>query len=326
MLNAYTLHDGPPRRLNPGASRQDLRHAVWLDLVDATEAEVALVQAVTGLEVPSRTTIHEIESSSRLSVRNGAIYLNMPMLSAPGGPRGVAVGFVLAPRHLITVRFAPSRSFDGYVAGWTQAMAASHGPAHVFVGLMEAVIDRQADALETVRTDLDHISHRIFDMAGAGGGARREEDRRLRDTLVALGRIGDLISHVRDTQVVAARIVPYVETSAGEWLPRDTRARLRTLSHDITSVTDFANHLNDKLQFMLDATLGFISIAQNNLMKVMTIASVAGIPPVLVAGIYGMNFHLMPELDWTLGYPFALGMIILSTVIPLVGFRWRGWI
>jgi len=77
---------------------------------------------------------------------------------------------------------------------------------------------------------------------------------------------------------------------------------------------------------MLDATLGFISMAQNNLMKVMTIASVAGIPPVLVAGVYGMNFHRMPELDWTLGYLFALGLIVLSTIIPLVALRWRGWI
>jgi magnesium transporter len=172
----------------------------------------------------------------------------------------------------------------------------------------------------------EDISHRIFNLAGKGGGARRDEDKRLRETLVGLGRIGDLISHVRDTQVVAARMVPFVETSTTEWLPRDTCAKLRMLGHDITSVTDFANHLNDKLQFMLDATLGFISMAQNNLMKVMTIASVAGIPPVLVAGVYGMNFHRMPELDWTLGYLFALGLIVLSTIIPLVALRWHGWV
>lgn len=326
MLTAYTNHDGPPRRLDTTATDVVLRRAVWLDLIDATPAEVARVHAVTGVELPDRHTIQEIESSSRLSTRDDAIYLNMPMIGDAHGPSAVDTGFVLTPRHLITIRFGVNRSMDAFAATWRASMAPSHGPAHVFIGMMEAIIDHQADALENVRADLERISRRIFDLASHGRGARRAEERRLRETLGELGRIGDMISLVRDTQVVAARMVPYVEGATATWLPRDTRTRLRTLVHDIASITDFANHLNDKLQFMLDATLGFISIAQNNLMKVMTIASVAGIPPVLVAGIYGMNFHLMPELDWTWGYPWALGLIILSTVIPLAVFRWRGWI
>ncbi|MGE0420051.1 MAG: magnesium transporter CorA family protein [Acetobacteraceae bacterium] len=326
MLNAYTIHDGPPRRLDPNTPDTALAQAVWLDLLEPTPEELARVRTVADVALPDRDTIHEIESSSRLSARNGAIYLNIPMIGLANGPRGVAVGFVLTPSWLITIRFTQSRSFDTFAANWADTMAPSHGPAHVFVGLMEVIIDRQADTLEAVRSDLDRISGRIFGLAGQGQGARREEDRQLRETLSELGRTSDLISLVRDTQVVVARVVPFVETATAEWLPRDTRARLRTLAHDVTSIADFANHLNDKLQFMLDATLGFINIAQNNLMKVMTIASVAGIPPVLVAGIYGMNFHRMPELDWTWGYAWALALIILSTVIPLAAFRWRGWL
>lgn len=326
MLNAYIHHDGPPRQLDATAPDAALHDAVWIDLIDPTPEEAERVHAVTGLELPDRATIQEIESSSRLSMRNSAVYLNIPMLGAPAGPRGVAAGFVLTSQRLVTIRFTPSRSFDSFAADWATTMAPTYGPAHVFVGLMEAIIDRQADALEAVRADLDRISHGIFSITGKDRETNRNEDRRLRDTLSELGRISDLISLVRDTQVVAARVIPFVETATADWLARDTRARLRTLGHDIASITDFANHLNDKLQFMLDATLGFISIAQNNLMKVMTIASVAGIPPVLVAGVYGMNFHLMPELDWAWGYPWAWGLIILSTIIPLAVFRWRGWI
>ena len=99
-----------------------------------------------------------------------------------------------------------------------------------------------------------------------------------------------------------------------------------TLRDDIVSINDFENHLTDKLQFLLDATLGFINIAQNDVMKVMTIASVVGIPPVLVAGIYGMNFKNMPEYDWAWGYQFGWALIILTTLIPLGLFRWRKWI
>jgi magnesium transporter len=101
---------------------------------------------------------------------------------------------------------------------------------------------------------------------------------------------------------------------------------MHTLRRDIASLNDFDTHLNDKLQFLLDATLGFINIAQNNVMKVLTVVSVVGIPPVLVAGIYGMNFKFMPEYDWALGYPFGLSMIVLTALIPLAIFRWRNWI
>ncbi len=148
----------------------------------------------------------------------------------------------------------------------------------------------------------------------------------LRVTLVTLGRIGDLVSHVRESQVSAGRIVPYVESTAADWLPKELTPRLRTLRRDIASLNDFDTHLNDKLQFLLDATLGFINIAQNNVMKVLTVVSVAGVPPVLIAGIYGMNFKIMPELNWALGYPYSLALMTLSTIVPLALFRWRGWL
>jgi magnesium transporter len=111
-----------------------------------------------------------------------------------------------------------------------------------------------------------------------------------------------------------------------EWLPKALAPRLVTLRQDIASVSDFDTHLNDKLQFMLDATLGFINIAQNNVMKVMAIASVVGIPPVLIAGVYGMNFKNIPEYDWAYGYVWGWGLIVLTTIIPLAVFRWRKWI
>ena len=91
------------------------------------------------------------------------------------------------------------------------------------------------------------------------------------------------------------------------------------------SLNDYEGHLSDKVQFLLDAVLGYITIEQNDLFKVLTIVSVVGIPPTVVAGIYGMNFKFMPELGWELGYPFGLAMILLSALIPLIWFKWRGW-
>jgi magnesium transporter len=327
MINAFACENGQLQRLTETGSVEGLNRAVWIDLQNAAPDEIDRVQRATSLSVPSEADVSEIESSSRLASRDGTLYLSMPLVRLDGdGPRTVSAGFVVSPERLITVRFAPNRIFETYAEHLPRGATPHEAGAHIFVGLLEAIVDRQADALEQVRADLDQISHGIFAMGVMQEGGRKEEDATLRRTLGRLGHIGDLISHVRDTQVGAARIVPYVEAMTTEWLPKALTPRLATLRQDIASVSDFDTHLNDKLQFMLDATLGFINIAQNNVMKVMAIASVVGIPPVLIAGIYGMNFKNIPEYDWAWGYAWGWGLIILTTLIPLGVFRWRKWI
>jgi magnesium transporter len=319
MISAFACREGKFER-----TTENLREANWIDLLEPTPDEIVRVTRETGLAIPTEAEISEIESSSRLATRDGVLYLSLPMVSRPeSDPRAVSIGFVLCTERLITVRFATSRLFDRFMA---QPHPQARSGPYVFVELLEAIVDRQADALEEVKSELETVSHSIFcnDMAAASG--RKREDAMLRHTLVTLGRIGDLVSHVRESQVSAGRIVPYVETVAESWMPKDLRPRLRTLRRDISSLNDFDTHLNDKLQFLLDATLGFINVAQNNVMKVLTVVSVAGVPPVLIAGIYGMNFKNMPELNWALGYPYSLALMALSTIIPLLIFRWRGWL
>ncbi|HME26872.1 MAG TPA: magnesium transporter CorA family protein [Acetobacteraceae bacterium] len=319
MLTAFTYRDGMLHRI-----LEPLSEAVWIDLLEPTPDEAERVARETGLAIPTEADINEIESSSRLATRDDTLYLSMPLVvHLDDEPRSVSFGFVLSRDRLITVRFATSRVFEQFIA--QHAMPASSG-SHVMVALLEAVVDRQADALEQVKADLENISHRIFaaDMVAASG--RKREDRMLRATLVTLGRVGDLVSHIRESQVSAGRIVPYVETAAEAWLPPELHPRLQTLQRDIASLNDYDTHLNDKLQFLLDATLGFINIAQNNVMKVLTVASVVGIPPVLVAGIYGMNFKSIPEYDWPWGYAYGLAVIVLTAIIPLAIFKWRNWI
>ncbi len=319
MLTAFGCSEDAVRR-----AAGPLSEAQWIDLLEPTADEIERVARETGLSVPTEAEINEIESSSRLATRNGALYLSMPLISRPETePHSVSIGFILAPERLITIRFEPSRLFDRFMV---QTETSARSGAHILVALLEAIVDRQADALEQVKAELEEISHRIFcpDMAAASG--RKREDTMLRTTLVTLGRIGDLVSHVRESQVSAGRIVPYIETVAVDWLPKELKPRFRTLRRDIDSLNDFDTHLNDKLQFLLDATLGFINIAQNNVMKVLTVASVVGIPPVLIAGIYGMNFKSIPEYDWAWGYAYGLAVIVLSGIIPLAIFKWRNWI
>jgi magnesium transporter len=326
MINAFACEGQGLNRLADMAV-EALRRALWIDLLDATRDEIDRVQQATGLALPTQAAVSEIETSSRLASRDGALYLSMSLVRlAEDGPRGVSAGFILTQERLVTIRFAPNRIFDTYADQLSRNSNAPDAGAHVFVGLMEAIVDRQADTLEQVSADLDTISHDIFAMGANQQGGRTAEDVTLRNTLARLGHLGDLISHVREAQIGAARIVPYVSAMSAEWLPKGLKPRLTTLRRDIASVSDFDTHLNDKLQFLLDATLGFINIAQNNVMKVMAIASVVGIPPVLIAGVYGMNFKSIPELDWAYGDSWGWGLIIFTTMIPLAAFRWRKWI
>ena len=328
MLNAFERGTGVLKPVADPTSETTLANSVWIDMQNAEPDEIQRVERATGLKVPSQAEVSEIESSSRLASRDGVLYLSMPLIQFAEGQSlgGVAAGFVLAPDRLITVRFAPSRIFENCAEHLPRGAVSHESGPHIFVVLMEAIVDRQADVLEQVSADLDAISHTIFALGASQEGGRKTEDATLRQTLGKLGHLGHLISHVRDTQVGAARIIPYVEGMAVKWLPKELRPRLQTLRKDIASVSDFDTHLNDKLQFLLDATLGFINIAQNNVMKVMAIASVVGIPPVLIAGVYGMNFKNIPEYDWAWGYWWGWGLIILTTLIPLGVFRWRKWI
>lgn len=326
MLTAYTCGPAALHRIDPAAA-ETLRGAAWIDLLSPSQEEVRLVQQATGLDIPSEADLAEIESSSRLSAENGVLTLSMPLVARlDDAPRLMPGGFVLAQDRLVTIRFAASRVYDAFTQRELRGGTGNRSSTHLFVGLLEAIVDRQADALEQTRAELDAISHRVFRAQPMKLGGSKHEDRTLRATLGTIGRAGDVISFVRDSQVTAARIVPFVQSMAKDWLPPDLAPRLAALSQDIASLNDFDTHLNDKLQFLLDATLGFINIAQNNVMKVLTVASVVGIPPVLIAGIYGMNFKAMPEYDWPWGYAYGLGVITLSALVPLLWFKLRDWI
>ncbi len=326
MLTAFAPATPSPTRVPAPPTREALGAAVWIDLQDPTPEEAALAAEATGLHIPTKAEVSEIETSSRLVLRDGVLYLSTPLISLADGPKIVPAGFVLSHDRLITVRFAPSVTFSAYIERAPTGDVPLDTAAATLIGLLGAIVDRQADALEHTHAELDAISHRVFSLGGRRRAGRKMEDRLLRATLAELGRIGDLISHIRESLIGIGRLIPFIDTHTAAWLPQDLRPKLTSLRDDTASLGDYDTHLNDKLQFLLDATLGYINIAQADVMKVMTIASVVGIPPVLVAGIYGMNFKNIPEYDWAYGYPYVWGLIVITTLIPLGLFWWRKWI
>jgi magnesium transporter len=298
---------------------------VWVDLWNPTEEERLKACHEYGLEIPPRAEMEEIEFSSRLQYEDGVFTISVPV--TPYNNHGEEVtsplGFVITEDLLVTVRFARLHTFDAILA---RVKRRPRSAPDIFMVILEAMIDYGADRLEEMRAEALKISNRIFhkNMRDARKNVARNS-RMLRETMIEIGDLGERLSHIRDTLLVLQRAVPFVAEHGDGWLETAVKTRLRTAGSDVQSLNDYEVHLTDKIQFLLDAALGFINTEQNDLFKVLTIASVVGIPPTFVASMYGMNFHNMPELSWAWGYGWGLFLIVLSTVIPIIWFKIRGW-
>ncbi|MEH3145072.1 MAG: magnesium transporter CorA [Methylobacterium frigidaeris] len=302
-------------------------HATWLDLDDPSPAEMALAEETMGAAVPTRAALSEIQNSSRLRRRRDALYLSTPMVSFDPNDLSLRpLGFVLTRERLLTVRFQRLAAFEAVKT----AQAEQDGPSssiQVFLALIEQLTDSMADTLETMSDELDSLSTRVFNFdVGARGDTRpKRRDLALRRLLRTIGRRGKALSKLRAALLGLGRLLPYVGGEADGWLRPEEKARLDSLHLDIGSLDEFETRLSETVQFLLDATLGLINMEQNNTFRVLTVVSVIGIPPTLVASIYGMNFKLMPELDWAWGYPYGLALIAASALAPALYFKLKGW-
>jgi magnesium transporter len=187
------------------------------------------------------------------------------------------------------------------------------------------MLEMSADLIEQIATELDGVSRAVFSGLGKQNHVTQSNDE-LRRVLVSIGNAGARLSRIRDGVLGLQRVVPYVAGTGQDWIPASIRVRLNTIQGDLSSLTEYESHLSGKVQFLLDAVLGFINTKQNDIFQVLTVISIVGIPPTLVASIYGMNFRSMPELNWEWGYPYALVLIVLSAILPILWFKWRKWV
>jgi magnesium transporter len=320
-----SIFRGTAESLRSGAEQLPAE-VIWIDLLNPTNEEKAFVESKANVRIPSIEALTEIESSSRLSVDHDVLYLSIPGV-AQGDTEDAHLspaGFILTKGVLITVRFAPLPFFDS-VAEKVKQDDALRSATAVFTALLEAMVDRGADVLERLAAELNTVSRSVF--RGDPSRPRHivRSNNTLRRALMAVGKTGDRLALARDALLGIGRIAPFVLGLRRDWIVPEFEGRLEALAKDMQSLNDYEDQLSNKVQFLLDAILGFITIQQNDLFKILTIVSVVGIPPTVVVGIYGMNFKHMPELDWIAGYPFGLAMIVLSALIPLAYFKWRGW-
>jgi len=299
--------------------------AVWFDLVNPNLQEDKLVEQKVGIAVPTREEMQEIEVTSRLYVENGARYMTATLMcqSDTDAPKTTAVTFILSGHRLITVRYDDPRPFMMVGNKLARVCSPAVNGESVLMDLLDAVIDRTADILERVGAEVDQISRDIFEPEEE----RADRTRSYNQILRAIGRKGDLASKVRESLVSIGRLLLYLahEADSMRWA-KEQRAQLRGMQRDVHSLSDHAAYLSNKIQFLLDAMLGVVTIEQNNVIKIFSVAAVALMPPTLIASIYGMNFKHMPELDWFFGYPIAIVLMVVAMALPYLFFKWKKWL
>src|ERR1700731_2932323 len=326
MLSVYVPSESSLRKATETERAALPEDAVWIDLEKPTPAEDRAVERLAGIAVPTREDMQEIEISSRLYIESGARYMTATLMcdADTENPRTTAVTFILANHRLVTVRYDAPKPFVLVEHKLGRACPSGVTGEMVLMELLDAVIDRNADFLERAGSDMDNISHHIFE---PGGAARTGHGKRYSDILIAIGRKGDLTSKVRESLVSIGRLVTFVTAEADnvKW-SKEMRAELKTMQRDVGSLTDHASYLSNKITFVLDAMLGVVNLEQNNIIKLFSVMAVVLMPPTLIASIYGMNFKLMPELEWTHGYPYALVAMLLAAVLPYLFFTWKKWL
>jgi magnesium transporter len=301
--------------------------ATWIDLEEPTREEEELVEHCLGLDVPTPEEMAEIEPSSRLFERNGALYMTASLLYGieEGQPAISPMGFVLADQRLVTVRYAspkPVRAFSDHAR---REPGIVPDALTALCGLLDAIVDRLADELEKVGAEIEKISGHIFETKI---DQRRIPATRLTALLTRIGQTQMLLAKIRETEASTSRLLSFLGASARLRSRRnaDAKEHVASLAEDTRSLSAHSDYLSNHLYFMLDAAVGLIGIEQNAAMKLFSWVAIVFLPPTLIAGIYGMNFDFMPELHWHLGYPWALALMAVSAVTPLWYLKRRGWI
>jgi magnesium transporter len=298
--------------------------SIWIDLVEPTMEEDQRVQKFVGVPVPTKADPDYTEPPEAHYSENGVRYLHALFISEPEDtPDVTGVTFVMAPTALVTVRYDPIETFDLFSQKLCRTPGQALFPDAMAVGLINTALNRSARALSKAGESLDRIASAVF----RAKGDQRKRSQIYSDTLNALGREDEKISNLRESMVSVERLLLFLMSEGRpEHTPKPVREATKTALRDLQSLEQDASFKAQKVQFLLDATLGLINLAQNDIIKLFSVLAVIFMPPTVIASIYGMNFKEMPELEWHWGYPLALALMICAAVGPYLFFRWRKWL
>ena len=322
MLNVFTLANGRLAQqeiesLAELAEALTRMKPVWVDLDAPTEEEKGWITQHFGVTIPDDAVDDDLEESARFYEEdNGELHIRSDFLiDDDEAPRNVRVAFILFSNVLFSVHDEELPVFRLLRLRARRTPALIEDAKDVLLKLYDADAEYSADALEGIYDSLEKVSARVL--------KQEVNDQAAGEVLNAIAREEDRNGRIRRNVMDTRRAVSFMMRS--RMLNAEQFEEARQILRDIDSLDSHSTFLFDKINFLMNATVGFININQNKIIKIFSVASVALLPPTLIASIYGMNFKAMPELDWHLGYPFAIGLMIASVAAPLIYFRRKGW-
>jgi magnesium transporter len=327
MLNVFTLANG---RLfqEEIESLEELTQfkPIWVDLENPTPEERRWVKQHFGLSIPEDAMDEDIEESARFFEEdNGELHIRSDFLiDDEDNPRAIRVAFILNQHNaelksqgvLFSIHDEDVPVFRLLRMRARRMPGLIEDAKDVLLMLFDADAEYCADTLEDIYDELEAVSRQV--LAGA------VTDNKAGEVLAAIARHEDMSGRIRRNVMDTRRGVSFLMRS--RMLNAEQFEDARQILRDLDSLDGHTAFLFDKINFLMDATVGFININQNKIIKIFSVASVALLPPTMIASLYGMNFQYMPELSQKWGYPFALGLMVLSAVVPMLYFRKRGWL
>jgi magnesium transporter len=323
MLSAYIEENGSLKRIELVGA--EARVPVWYDLHDPTPEEERLVETRLGIDVPTRADARALDPSQRLYMDGGAIVMSESFLdpASTKDPRMCEVTWVLKRSQLVTVRYEAVPALSQIAEQACRSASGIRNGEEVLRLMIGAVVDSIGSVLEGIGGRLNVVSRRVFrERAG-----EQAQSRNFKQILISLGREEDLLDKARDSLVNLGRLAVFLSQAVdGGAADKSLQMFLRTEGKDIEALGVYASHITQKLNFLLEATLGLVNVEQNMIIKIFSVVAVVFLPPTLIASIYGMNFRGMPEISWIYGYPVALVLMVLSALLPIWFFRQKGWL
>lgn len=317
MLRFFKIHNGLIQEI----AKEDENFATlqqeadWIDAAEPDDDERLQLKALLSTDLPESDDVEEIEASARCFVDQAGIHVHSLFLNqSEGRHKTSTVACILQNDRLITIRESEVADFRLLRMRARRGQIAVDSPAQLLVTLFENKVENHADTLEDLHRQLEEVSHLVLE----------ENETELDSIIEKLARLEDSNGKIRlclmDTQRDISFLLRHLRNQ------HEYSETLREIMRDVETLMSHTTFLFDKINFLMDSTQGFINIEQNKIIKIFSIASVVFLPPTLVASIYGMNFRFMPELNWHLGYPTALGLMVCSAFAPYLYFKYRGWL
>ncbi len=321
MLTKFVV--GPAGTL--GKATDDFTNIVWIDVYSPSAQERESLLKDYNVALPLHHEMHQLEFSNRFYQENDALYLSLHVVTkAAPLPESHVITFILSKNILVTLRYSDPNPIESFINQLDRRKFYAKDSFEVFLLLLNKVVGTVADIFEIIDEKAEELS--LFLVGSSKGVINPKQSKYLNKTLLEINYLESLLGKGYQSLSSLRLLIAFFDETQHDLFSHEECKRLETLNQDIESLSKHAEHLTQKFNFQLQSTLGLINVEQTQIIKIFTVLAMIFMPPTLIASIYGMNFHHLPELALKFGYPAALSLMAITAFVPYLIFRRKGWI